>query len=432
MGGKVTNSLLGAALFAAIVVLITRIETSLFLSFLMVFGACAVVSLILLALRTTDDDAETDRESTRLPKGFGRALLEKLPSALILINDKGRITYANSAAGALVPRLRKGNHFANLFRAPVFVEAVNGVLADEAGRDTTFSLPGQEKVFEAQILALPPGSDFGEEHQVIVQIEDRTKDKRSEEMRSDFIANASHELRTPLASIMGYIETLQGHAKDDPQARERFLGIMSKQADRMNRLVEDLMSLSRIEMNAHVAPSDSIDIHGIVLEVRAALEPVATKADVVVETRLVPGLKMVQGDHDQLMQVATNLIDNAIKYGGGDVVQVFEAKPNEKYPRMVGISVQDKGPGISREHLHRLTERFYRTNVAQSRNSGGTGLGLAIVKHILNRHGGELQIESQEGEGSRFTFWVPSVKESVTQSTNISTEKLKKDVKTVP
>jgi len=196
----------------------------------------------------------------------------------------------------------------------------------------------------------------------------------------------------------------------------RMVQIMAKQADRMNRLVEDLMSLSRIEMNAHVVPETSCDIHAIALDVNAALEPVARKANVSVEASLVPGQKLVQGDHDQLMQVATNLIDNAIKYGGGEVVKVFEAPKNEKYPRMVGISVEDQGPGISREHLHRLTERFYRTNVAQSRNAGGTGLGLAIVKHILNRHGGELQIESQEEKGSRFTFWVPEYDETVTKT----------------
>ena len=415
MGDKIFNQVIGAAGFAVLIVLITRIETSLAVSFLMVFGLTAVALLGFLALRPVEQDVVVDRQVQALPAGFGRALLKKLPSALILINEKGRITYANSVAKELVPRLSKGNHFANLFRAPVFVEAVNEVLGDGIGRDTTFSLPGQDRVFEAQILALPPGGDLGEATQVIVQIEDRTKDKRSEEMRADFIANASHELRTPLASIIGYIETLQGHAKDDPQAQERFLGIMSKQADRMNRLVEDLMSLSRIEMNAHLLPEEACDIHSIVLEVRAALEPVAEKADVLVEARLVPGMKMVVGDHDQLVQVATNLIDNAIKYGGGDTVRIFEAKPNEKYPRMVGITVADKGPGINRDHLHRLTERFYRTNVAQSRNSGGTGLGLAIVKHILNRHGGELQIESQEGEGSKFTFWVPEVNEAVTK-----------------
>jgi len=397
MSGKVVNHLMGAAVFALLIAVIARIQPSFSLLFLAVFALTGLGVLLFHAFQTGDEEIAPDSPIQMLPRGFGRALLDQMPAALILINDKGRLTYANSTANALVPRLRKGNHYANLFRAPAFIEAVNDVLADGDGRNTTFSLPGQDRVFEAQILALPPGGDFGEATQVIVQIEDRTKDKLSEQMRADFIANASHELRTPLASIIGYIETLQGHAKDDPQARERFLGIMSKQADRMNRLVEDLMSLSRIEMNAHLAPEEVCDIHGIVLEVRAALQPVADKAEVEVVARLVPGLKMVVGDHDQLMQVATNLIDNAIKYGGGAEVSVFEAKANEKYPRMIGISVEDKGLGISRQHLHRLTERFYRTNVAQSRNSGGTGLGLAIVKHILNRHGGELQIESKEG-----------------------------------
>ncbi len=422
MGGKVVNHLIGAAAFAGLISVIAYFQTSLGLLFLAIFGLTALGVLLFHAFQEAEEEMPADSQTQMLPVGFGRALLERMPSALILINDKGRITYANSTANALVPRLGAGNHFANLFRAPIFVEAVNDVLADGEGRNTTFSLPGQDRVFEAQILALPPGGDFGEATQVIVQIEDRTKDKLSEQMRADFIANASHELRTPLASIIGYIETLQGHAKDDPQAQVRFLGIMSKQADRMNRLVEDLMSLSRIEMNAHLAPTDPCDIHGIVLEVRAALQPVAEKAEVLISARLVPGMKMVVGDYDQLMQVATNLIDNAIKYSSGKEVSVFEAEPNEKYPRMVGISVEDKGNGISREHLHRLTERFYRTNVAQSRNSGGTGLGLAIVKHILNRHGGELQIESKEGEGSRFTFWVPEVNETVTLDGGVITE----------
>ena len=401
--------LFGAGALAALLTLVTRIEAGPFVLFLIVFAILAVVVLALLAWADNDPDLEADQKTSPLPIGFGRALLEKLPTALILINDKGRITYSNSSAQLLIPRLKQGMHYANLFRAPAFVECLHEVLIDGVGRDASFSLPGQDRVFQAQIAALPPGGDFGEPGQVIVQVEDRTIDVRMEAMRSDFIANASHELRTPLASIIGYIETIQGHARDDPQARERFLGIMSKQADRMNRLIEDLMSLSRIEMNAHVPPEDICDVHSIVLEVAAALQPVAEKADVRIDVRLVPGTKKVTGDYDQLAQVVTNLIDNAVKYGGGKPVKVFEAKPNDKYPRMVGISVEDQGAGISRADLNRLTERFYRTNVAQSRNSGGTGLGLAIVKHIVNRHGGELQIESQEDVGSRFTFWIPEV-----------------------
>jgi len=413
MSKNVTEYLIGAAAFSIIVLIFVRLETSLFVTFMMIFALTSLVLLAFEAIRSVDEEETSDQSRAALPVGFGRALLEKMPSALILINEKGRITYANSRANQLVPRISKGNHFANLFRAPSFVESVQEVLGDGQERMVHFSLPGQDRVFEAQILQLPKGSDLGSETQVLVEIVDRTKDRRTEQMRSDFIANASHELRTPLASIMGYIETLQGHAKDDPEAQKRFLGIMANQADRMNRLVEDLMSLSRIEMNAHVVPDTSCDIHAIALDVKAALEPVARKASVSVEASLEPGQKLVQGDHDQLMQVATNLIDNAIKYGGGEVVKVFEASKNEKYPRMIGISVEDQGQGISREHLHRLTERFYRTNVAQSRNAGGTGLGLAIVKHILNRHGGELQIESQEGQGSRFTFWVPEYDKTV-------------------
>lgn len=416
MRDRIITSLLGAAVLAMMVVVIARLETSAVFATLLVFGLLSVVLLIFEAL-TTEETVETPpHAATReLPAGFGRALLEQMPLALILINERGRITYSNSAAQKLVPRLTKGDHFANLFRAPPFVETVTAVLEDGIARDQQFSLPGQERIFEAAVGQLPQGGDLGSDRQVIVKIEDRTKEHLTEQMRSDFIANASHELRTPLASVMGYIETLQGHAKDDPQAQERFLGIMSKQAARMHRLVEDLMSLSRIEMNAHDTPTDRCDIHGIVLEIGAALKPVADKAGTTLQIRLVPGFKWVRGDHDQLVQVATNLIDNAIKYGAGGTVSVFEAEPNEKYPRMVGISVQDEGDGISREHLHRLTERFYRVNVTQSRDIGGTGLGLAIVKHILLRHGGELQIESQAGEGSRFTFWIPEFEETVTQ-----------------
>lgn len=415
MRDKILNILLGSAVLAVIVVLISRLETSAIFATLIVFVLLAVVAFGFVAVTGDDFVEEPDEDKTKqLPLGFGRALLEQMPLALVLINERGRITYANSAAQKLVPRLTTGDHFANLFRVPAFVETVNSTLDDGGAREQVFSLPGQERVFEAEIGPLPQGGDFGTDRQVIVKIEDRTQERRAEQMRTDFIANASHELRTPLASVMGYVETLQGHAKDDPQAQERFLDIMSKQAARMHRLVEDLMSLSRIELDAHVTPDDPCDLHSIVHEVGTALKPLADKHEVTLDIRLGEGVKTVKGDQHQLHQVATNLIDNAIKYGAGGTVTVSQAKPNEKYPRMIGISVQDEGGGISSEHLHRLTERFYRVNVAQSRKVGGTGLGLAIVKHILNRHGGELQIESKDGNGSRFTFWVPAFNKAVT------------------
>ncbi|HSF92822.1 MAG TPA: histidine kinase dimerization/phospho-acceptor domain-containing protein, partial [Paracoccaceae bacterium] len=198
--------------------------------------------------------AEVDTKNA-LPIGFGRAMLERMPSALFVITRRGRVTYANQAALELLSNLRIGDHFANLFRAPDFVDAVNLALMEGESRQVSFTvLQDTKRYYEARVGLLPEGSDFGDSVHAIVQIEDRTTDKRAEDMRSDFIANASHELRTPLASILGYIETLRGHAKDDPEAREQFLEIMQKQAQRMQRLVEDLMSLSRIEMNEHVRP----------------------------------------------------------------------------------------------------------------------------------------------------------------------------------
>jgi len=345
-----------------------------------------------------------------MPSGFGRALIEKLPTPLLVVSRTGRVAYANPAAQEAMPRLQPGGHFAHLIRAPAFVEAVTATLADGEERQVRFSThQGRERFFEARVGLLPPGGAFGPETQGIVQIEDRTEQRRSEQLRSDFIANASHELRTPLASIMGYIETLQNHAREDPEARERFLGIMAREAGRMQRLVDDLMSLSRIELSEHVPPVEEWSLHQIAAESAAALAPVARQQGVTLEIELPEGGGTVQGDRDQLAQVFTNLIDNAMKYGGeGAVVRVQPAPPSKAHPRRRGITVSDSGPGIAREHVHRLTERFYRVNAASSRNKGGTGLGLAIVKHVLNRHGGRLEIASTPGKGSAFTVWLPT------------------------
>ena len=190
-----------------------------------------------------------------MPTGFGRALIEKLPTPLLVISRTGRIVYANPAAHDVLPRLQAGEHFASLIRAPAFVEAVAASLGDGEERVFQFTThQGRERFYEARIGLLPADGSFGPEAQAIVQLEDRTQARRAEELRSDFIANASHELRTPLASVIGYIETLQHHARDDVEARERFLGIMAREARRMQRMVDDLMSLSRIEMTEHLRP----------------------------------------------------------------------------------------------------------------------------------------------------------------------------------
>jgi two-component system phosphate regulon sensor histidine kinase PhoR len=344
-----------------------------------------------------------------MPSGFGRALIETLPTPLIVVSRTGRVGFANPAAHAALPRVQPGAHVANLIRAPAFVEAVGATLADGAERRVRFTARhGGERALEARVGLLPPGGAFGPEAQAIVQIEDQTEVRRAEQLRSDFIANASHELRTPLASIVGYIETLQHHARDDPEARERFLGIMAREAGRMQRLVDDLMSLSRIEMTEHLRPVEEWSLNRIAAESAAALAPVAAQLGVTLRIEVPADGAPVLGDRDQLSQVFANLIDNAMKYGGaGATVRVAEAAPGKAHPGRHGVTVSDTGPGIAREHIHRLTERFYRVSVASSRTKGGTGLGLAIVKHILNRHEGRLEIASAPGRGASFTVWLP-------------------------
>jgi two-component system phosphate regulon sensor histidine kinase PhoR len=362
-----------------------------------------------------------------MPSGFGRALIEKLPTPLLVVSRTGRVAYANPAAHAALPRVEPGAHFAHLIRTPAFVEAVTATLADGEERRVRFAThQGQERYFEARVGLLLPGDAFGPEAQGIVQIEDRTETRRSEQLRSDFIANASHELRTPLAAVIGYIETLQNHAKNDPEAREWFLGIMAREAGRMQRLVDDLMSLSRIEMSEHVRPVEEWSLNQIAAETAAALLPVARQQGVTLEIAVPLRDAQVQGDRDQLAQVFTNLIDNAMKYSGaGAEVRVLVAPPSRAHPSRHGVTVEDTGPGIPREHVHRLTERFYRVNAATSRNKGGTGLGLAIVKHILNRHGGRLEIVSTPGKGSAFTVWLPRVGAAESEDEEAATENLR-------
>jgi two-component system phosphate regulon sensor histidine kinase PhoR len=242
---------------------------------------------------------------------------------------------------------------------------------------------------------------------------------RAQEARSDFIAHASHELRTPLAALSGFIDTLRGHARDDEEAREKFLDIMSGEANRMRRLIDDLLSLTRIEQNEHVPPVDEVDIHGVLSEAAAALQGLASLDKVTLSIEQQNDLPPVLGDRDELVQLFQNLMHNAIKYGRpqGNVRVTFSPHPEESAvpgrrhgaESFVAVAVRDEGEGIPREAIPRLTERFYRVDVRRSRERGGTGLGLAIVKHIVNRHHGRLLIDSQPGEGSTFTVLLPAV-----------------------
>jgi two-component system phosphate regulon sensor histidine kinase PhoR len=255
----------------------------------------------------------------------------------------------------------------------------------------------------------PPLADGG---RVVVVLSDRSRERAVERMRADFAANASHELRTPLASLMGFIDTLRGPAADDPPAQQRFLGIMAEQAARMNRLIDDLLSLSRIELVEHQAPAERVDLAELLRGLAAGFEPRLAAHRVTLDLVVAAGLPPVLGDADQLAQVAQNLLDNAVKYGRecGAVRLAAEPAAGPRWPARSGVvvTVGDQGHGIPREHLPRLTERFYRVDTGRSCAVGGTGLGLAIVKHIVNRHRGQLAIDSEEGVGTTVSVWLPT------------------------
>lgn len=335
-----------------------------------------------------------------------RNILECVDEPVLVLDGTGRVMFANKASQTLVGADAEKKRISAVLRTPEVLEAVERVLADGQPETIAFSVlvPVQHH-YEAYI-ARTGGS------LVLVRIRDLTDIRRAEELRADFVANASHELRTPLAAVTGFIDTLRGHAKDDAPARERFLEIMSVEAGRMRRLIEDLLSLTRIELNEHNPPAGEVDVGAVVRDAATVLAPLAEGDRIAIVIDQCDPLKVV-GDRDELTQVFQNLIHNAIKYGrvGGEVRIRFgraEAPSRREGAGQVLVSVQDEGEGIPREAIPRLTERFYRVDVKRSRERGGTGLGLAIVKHILNRHHGRLQIESVPGEGSTFTVSLPA------------------------
>ncbi len=339
-------------------------------------------------------------------------VIRRLTSPAVLTDQTGRIVVASEPMEHLLGVAEPRKHLASIIRAPQVLAALELALAGRGSQRVPFSLVGTpDQLFDTEILPID-GAD-GVVRAVLLLLQDTTKAQRVEQMRADFVANASHELRTPLASLTGFIDTLRGHAKDDPEARERFLAIMGEQASRMRRLIDDLLSLSRIELNEHVRPSGSVNLGEVVEDAVHALQPMAVAANIQLDYVEPASLPDVVGDKDELYQVVQNLIDNAIKYGRPHTSVLVQlgtrrAGPGEPGPSpAVVLSVRDHGEGIAREHIPRLTERFYRVDVKRSRAIGGTGLGLAIVKHILNRHRGRLVVESQVGEGSTFTIHLP-------------------------
>ena len=340
---------------------------------------------------------------------------DTLPEPLLLLDADRKIVRANRAAAALLGGEPAGRHIAASLRNPALIEAVEQTIAGRGGRDIEFTLQAPvERTFRARVEPLPQPREGGAA--ALLALVDFTAVRRTDQLRADFVANASHEIRTPLATLMGFIETLQGSARDDAPARERFLAIMDQHGRRMARLVEDLLSLSRIEMNEHTPPTGTVPLPPLLAHVRNTLAWQADKRGVSVAIEAEDGLPPVIGDGDELTQVFLNLVDNAIKYGEPEGSVRIEARRAPDAPAAAGhiagngaavsVSVIDRGAGIPREHLPRLTERFYRVDKARSRELGGTGLGLAIVKHIVNRHRGGLTIDSTPGEGSTFTVYL--------------------------
>ncbi|NOT72524.1 MAG: phosphate regulon sensor histidine kinase PhoR [Hyphomicrobium sp.] len=363
-------------------------------------------SAVLAEYENNRRQAEAYRDASR---AVWVALVEGLPDPAIALDGRGGVLAANGLASELFGGAQAGRHISQITRAPELLAAVDTALASRESQSCRmdFKVP-VERSLVGTVAPLRTVAQDTETPQLIVVLRDLTEQDRLVRMRADFVANASHELRTPLASLKGFVETLQDAAKDDPEARGRFLKIMQQQAERMARLIDDLLSLSRIEMRAHVMPRDAIDLAMIVAHVVQTLAPIAKEKAIAIDVSPV-SKALVTGDRDELIQVFQNLIENAIKYSrtGGRVGVRTEVSSAAQRPGRITVSITDDGPGIAAEHLPRLTERFYRVNATQSRNAGGTGLGLAIVKHVLNRHQAELHIESVIGQGSTFRVTFP-------------------------
>ncbi|HWL58759.1 MAG TPA: ATP-binding protein [Paracoccus sp. (in: a-proteobacteria)] len=336
-------------------------------------------------------------------------LLAAVPVPMLLVDAQARLVGANDAAEALLGPIPSARPFVTVLRHPEINTALESVLAGGDKARLNATVKTREGAVFCEVTVTP--LQLSGRRSAAIVIEDRSRDEETEQMRRDFVANVSHELRTPLTALMGFIETLRGPARNDPGARDRFLDIMEREAGRMNRLIGELLSLSRVEQDERRRPRERVDLAALLGSVVTTLSPSAEAAGVRIEQHGVEGPALLPGDPDQLVQVFHNLIENAVKYGGsGGLVSVtLEHLAHEPVLRGPAwqVTVADRGEGIDARHLPRLTERFYRVDTHRSREQGGTGLGLAIVKHIVNRHRGRLRIESTRGEGSRFITILP-------------------------
>lgn len=342
-------------------------------------------------------------------------LVDTLPDILIMVNDEKKIVRTNRAARAIFGQNLAGRQLKDVIASSYLLDAIGSVINDLKGREIEFRIEDPVvRDFLAIIERFPVPTAGG--ISTVITMNDITELKSVEQMRADFVANASHELRTPLASIKGFVETLLGPAKDDEEARIEFLKIMLEQSDRMQQLIGDLLSLSKIEMNIHSVPTEPMDLSAVLRKAAESFKRMAAEKNVRLVLNMHDNLPQVKGESNEIAQVVHNLISNAIKYGFADSDVTITAKVTSELPqdinmrnltRVVALSVRDQGDGIPKQHLPRLMERFYRVDSARTRQIGGTGLGLAIVKGIVQRHRGAIVIDSVVGEGTCFTVYLP-------------------------
>ena len=395
-------------------------DSSLWATTLILAAGIPAAGLLLQHMKVNRAAGQSESEKSVFsgrPLDYLDAIMGAAPDAMVLIDGDHYAVEANRAAFDILGDRLVGRDMVQVIRIPDAVNAIERGLAlrERSEAELTLLAPGERQFLLLVIPIVQRNGRVPAESApfrgALLVFHETTALKRSERMRADFVANASHELRTPLASIIGFIETLSGPAKDDVEARERFLGIMNQEAARMVRLVDDLLSLSRIEQEEHLAPQETVDLKDVLGRLSKALELKAQSENMAIDLDLPEEMSVVFGDDDQLTQVFQNLVDNALKYGQDGTSVRISVESVDRLPETGGgglvVSIHNQGDGIPREHIPRLTDRFYRVDTARSRELGGTGLGLAIVKHIVNRHLGTFGIESELGVGTTASVGLP-------------------------
>lgn len=382
---------------------------------------CVFSAVLMAAILPANDESDIRQTSVTGKKRAASpaleadqavSLMQAIPDPVALIDGAGTIVFVNQHARLLLGAEIEGTSAFMRFRDPNVLSAMRSAISTGKRQETDYNYRADmSRWFRLMVVPVERSASANKPDHFLIHLRDISESHRLEKMRSDFVGNASHELRTPLASLKGYLDTLAGPAKNDTKAREQFIGIMQEQAGRMERLINDLLSLSRFETGMGQMAFVPVDLGDVLFHVRSALAPMAESCKVTLDIddeALLTVAPMVHGNRDELIQVFENLMENSIKYGGeGKAVSVRIVFDVEFGEQIVRIEIADDGPGIAPEHIPRLTERFYRVDVQSSRNKQGTGLGLAIVKHILSRHGGRLSVKSKLGEGSVFVTVLP-------------------------